>query len=594
MSAVNNRKSRVTPSTRLGLKAALAAALTVGLAGAVPASGKTGAIDRRHRTFVNPLDLPYRYQPIKAPRPGQRIFREAADPTVVFFKGRYWLFASHSYGYWWSSDLLDWHFVEQEGAAVEKYAPTAVVMGNRLYMATSDLGSKIWVTDDPMTGKWEVAAEIPTHYWDPALFLDDDGRLYMYYGLSERNPLFVEELDPGTFKSLTPPTPISASRDVESRGWEVVGDTNELHEKPSYIEGAWMTKHAGRYYLEYSAPGTEWKGYANGILTSGSPIGPFVYQPYSPFAIKPTGFVAGAGHGSTFQGPGGKWWHVGTTTISQRHIFERRLALFPTRFTAQGELVSDTYLADYPRYIDGNRELTGWMLLSRKKPVTASSQIDGFPAGNAVDEEIRTWWSAATGDPGEWMQIDLGESKRIEAIHINFADHDSLGEGISRDAYRYRLELSNDGRHWHTALDTLATGRDAPHDYQVLSKPELARFVRLSNLHSPDGAKFSLYDLRVFGRGKGALPEQVRGVGASRNPADPRRTVVRWRPARRAQFYIVRLGTSPEMLSQSFQVYDGATSANINTLTSGQEYYVAVDAVNDVGIRRAGSTSRMQ
>lgn len=575
---------------KLALGVALSTALGCLAASPAPASGT----DRRLATFVNPINLPYRYQPIRIPQPGKSVFREAADPTVVFFKGRYWLFASHSHGYWWSTDLLRWTFVEQQGAGVEKYAPTAVVIGDRLYMATSDLSSKIWVTDDPMTGKWEAAADIPNHYWDPALFLDDDGRLYMYYGLSEAKPLLVEELDPRTFKSLSAPTPIPASRSKETRGWEVVGDNNELEAKPSYIEGAWMTKHGGRYYLEYSAPGTEWKGYANGILTSKSPMGPFTYESYSPFAIKPTGFVAGAGHGNTFQGPGGKWWHFGTTTVSKRHIFERRLALFPARFTRSGQLVADTYLADYPRYIDGNRELTGWMLLSRRKAVTVSSELQGYPAGNAVDEEVRSWWSAKTGDAGEWLQIDLGASKRIEAVQINFADQDSMGKGISTDAYRYKLEVSDDGQRWRTALDMTAKRADAPHDYQVLPRPEQARFVRLTNVHSPDGGKFSLYDLRVFGKGSGPLPRAVSGVTAARDPADGRKMTVRWTPSQGAEFYVVRVGAAPGMLTQSFQVYDGETSTRIGTLNKDQPYFVAVDAVNEVGVRRALTTTRVK
>ncbi len=339
--------------------------------------------------------------------------------------------------------------------------------------------------------------------------------------------------------------------------------------------------------------GTEWKGYANGILTSDRPMGPFVYHSYNPFAIKPNGFVAGAGHGSTLQGPGGLWWHFGTTTISQRHIFERRLALFPARFTRTGEIVVDSYLADYPRYIDGDRELTGWMLLSRKKPVTVSSELAGFPAANAVDEEIRSWWSATTGSAGEWIQIDLGAKKQIEAVQINFADQDSTGKGISTDVYRYRLELSDDGKRWRTALDRSAQGRDAPHDYQVLPRADTARFVRLSNVHSPDGGKFSLYDLRVFGNGGGSRPAAVKGATARRNPVDERKATVRWKPARGAQFYIVRIGAAPELMTQSFQVYDGETSVQINTLNAGQAYYFAVDAVNEAGIRRAVQTARM-
>lgn len=579
---------------KFGLGRTLIAAIASGQMLFVPASGKSSAPDRRMATFANPIDLPYRYQPIKDPKVTTGVFREAADPTVVFFKGRYWLFASHSHGYWWSTNLLDWTFVEQKGAGVERYAPTAVVIGDRLYMATSDMSSKIWVTDDPMTGEWEAAANIPAHYWDPALFLDDDGRLFMYYGLSEKNPLLVEELDPKTFKSLTPKTPIPASRDVENRGWEVVGDTNEQEDKPSYIEGAWMTKHGGRYYLEYSGPGTEWKSYANGLLTATSPMGPFTYARYSPFAIKPSGFVAGAGHGSTFRGPDGKWWHVGTTTISKRHIFERRLALFPASFTKAGELVADTYLADYPRYIDGKRELTGWMPLSRKKAVTASSTLDGFPAGNAVDEDIRSWWSARTGNAGEWYQIDLGASKRIEAVQINFADQDSVGKGISADTYRYSLQLSDDAKQWRTVIDTSGKGRDAPHDYRVLPRTERARYVRLTNVHSPDGGKFSLSDLRVFGKGDGRPPAAVGGVSAVRNPSDGRKSTVSWRPAQGAEFYVVRIGAAPHLMNQSFHVYDGAMSVNINTLTKGQIYYVAVDAVNEAGIRRAIKTVVMQ
>lgn len=566
------------------------AALVQGAVPAAPAFGK-GAADRRMSSFANPIDLPYRYQPIKDPKATTAVFREAADPTVVFFKGRYWLFASHSHGYWWSTDLLDWTFVEQKGAGVERYAPTAVVIADRLYMATSDLSSKIWVTDDPMTGEWEAAADIPPHYWDPALFLDDDGRLYIYYGLSEKFPLYVEELDPKTFKSLTPKTAIPASRDVARRGWEVVGDANDEEAKPTYIEGAWMTKHGGRYYLEYSGPGTEWKSYANGMLTAAHPMGPFTYEPYSPFAIKPSGFVAGAGHGSTFKGPDGKWWHVGTTTISKRHIFERRLALFPASFTKAGELIADTYLADYPRYIDGDRELTGWMLLSRKKAVTASSTLAGFPEANAVDEDIRSWWSARTGNPGEWYQIDLGALKRIDAFQINFSDQGSIGKGISKETYRYTLEVSDDGKNWRIAIDAAKAGRDAPHDYQVLSRAVRARYVRITNVHSPDGGNFSLSDLRVFGKGGGKPPSAVGGVRIVRSPSDGRKSKVSWNASKGADFYIVRVGAAPHLLNKSFQVYDGATSVDVNTLTDGQTYHVAVDAVNEAGIRRGPKTA---
>ena len=45
-----------------------------------------------------------------------------------------------------------------------------------------------------------------------------------------------------------------------------------------YIEGAFMTKHDGLYYLQYACPGTQYNTYADGVYTSRSPLGPFVRQ----------------------------------------------------------------------------------------------------------------------------------------------------------------------------------------------------------------------------------------------------------------------------------------------------------------------------
>ena len=542
-----------------------------------PATGWT--TPDRMQTYANPVDLPYRYQTIRTS------FREAADPTVLRFKGRYWLFASHSRGYWHSTDLLHWQFVTPSGYDVGKYAPTAVVMDGKVYLTTSENPRKIWVSDDPMSGLWRVAAELPVVINDPALFLDDDGRLYLYEGLSPTAPIDVYELDRKTLQPIARAA-VPASRDPANQGWEVPGDRNERVQDPSYIEGAWMNKVGGRYYLQYAAAGTEHRIYADGVLVADKPMGPFAYQPGNPFSVKPTGFATGAGHGSTFQGTDGRWWHMATVTISRRFLFERRLDLFPATVTRAGDLVADTYLGDYPHYIGGNRGLTGWMLLSRHKPVTVSSTLDGFPAGNAVDEDIRTWWSARSGTAGEWLQVDLGAMKRIEAIQTNFADQDSVGKGISTDAYAYVIEVSPDAIHWKMAIDKSRAGRDAPHDYQVLPRATRARYVRIRNLHSPDGGKFSLSDLRVFGKGLGARPAAVDAVTASRNPSDARRATIAWHPARGADFYIVRFGPRRDLLNQNYQVYDGQTALDIASLTKGTGYYVAVDAVNEVGIAR--------
>ena len=143
------------------------------------------------QTICNPIDLSYRFSIDKPSR------REAADPTIVVFKDKYFLFASKSGGYWYSDDLVNWTFIETNDIPTEEYAPTAIeIKGSLYFLASSTEKSTIYKTDDPLSGKWNVALdslEIPV--WDPAFFLDDDDRLYLYWGCSDNNPIYGVELD---------------------------------------------------------------------------------------------------------------------------------------------------------------------------------------------------------------------------------------------------------------------------------------------------------------------------------------------------------------------------------------------------------------
>jgi len=457
-------------------------------------------------------------------------------------------------------------------------------MDNKVYLTSGEGNTKLWVTDDPASGKWTIAADFGIAFGDPDLFLDDDGRLYMYDGVDDKTPLRVTELNRKTFQKIRQ-AEIPQGRSEATRGWEISGDKSDQPEIPAWIEGSWMNKHDGTYYLQFAAPGTQFKTYGDGVLTSKDPMGPFTYAPYSPFSFKPTGFISGAGHSSTFAALDKRYWHIASMSISRRHPFERRLGLFPAEFTHHGQLVTDTYLGDYPHYISGNRSLVGWMLLSRRKPVTASSAMEGHSPELATDEDVRTWWSAKSGDPGEWLQMDLESEKTIEAFQINFADEGSSQLGLTNDVYRYVLEVSSDSHTWHIAVNHEKDGRDGPDDYEVLPLPTRGRYIRVRNIHSPNGAKFSLSDLRVFGRGSLAPPEKVSGIEVRRDPNDGRHATVTWKLSQRAEFYIVRLGANSKKLTLNYQVYDGATTLMIPSLNSGVSYSVTVDAVNEGGIK---------
>jgi xylan 1,4-beta-xylosidase len=551
-------------------------------------------------TFCNPLDLPYHFQLDKPVR------REAADPTMVAFKGEWWLFASKSGGYWHTADFATWKFVEPAGLPLEDYAPTAEIIDGRLCFSSGH--GAIYTTDDPAVGNW-VKLSGMHGAGDIDLFADDDGRVYVYYGCSDKTPIWGEELDPKQgFKTIQGPVNLISGKPAE-HGWEikreprVTKDIEAEMQNPKfkpYIEGAWMTKVNGRYYLQYAAPGTELDGYGDGVYVGEHPLGPFTYQPSNPFSFRPTGFARGAGHSSTFQDAKGNYWHIGTITIARRAMFERRLGIFPMKFFPDGQVACNTCLGDYPQYLPGvaanpfESNSPGWMLLSLNKPAEASSSLDGFPVNQAFDETIKTWWSAATGNSNEWLKVDLGSVVKIQAIQINFADEGATNLGRLRDdAYRYIVEVSNNGKKWRTFLDKKDNLRDAPHDYAELSQPVTGRYVRLTNLHTPAGARFSVSDLRVFGKANGSAPAAVSKITALREAADGRRASISWEASKGAEFYIVRYGVRPDRLYTDFQVYD-ATSLDLRSLNAGVTYYVTVDAISASGITRGPTAIPIQ
>jgi beta-xylosidase len=184
--------------------------------------------------------------------------------------------------------------------------------------------------------------------WDPALFYDEElDKWYMYWGSSNVNPIYGSELDKnlrlkykGDYKELIYLHP-------EEHGWERFGRDHRSTITP-FTEGAWMTKHKGKYYLQYGAPGTEYNVYANGTYVGDHPLGPFTYAPYNPISYKPGGFVTGAGHGNTFQDNYGNYWNTGTPWVAVNWNFERRIAMFPTGFDNDGQMYANTRFGDLP------------------------------------------------------------------------------------------------------------------------------------------------------------------------------------------------------------------------------------------------------
>lgn len=535
-----------------------------------------------NNAFCNPLNLNYRFQLDEPSR------REAADPTVVLFKGKYYLFASKSGGYWTSDNLLNWSFITTTDLPLEDYAPTALVMNDAVYFMALD--NKIYKSINPSNGKWQVVKEnFPFTPSDPCLFLDDDGRLYLYHGLSPAKPIKGIELDTKTFEPIGEQVEFMKSNRAIF-GWERPGDYNTESSK-TFVEGAWMTKHKGKYYLQYSVPGTQYKSYNDGVYTSESPLGPFKAADTNPCSYKPEGFIAGAGHSSTFLDKWGNYWHIVSMTISVKHRFERRLGMFPAFFDKDGTFYTYTAFGDFPHVVP-QKTMHGpedyqpsGMLLSYKKTVEVSSTLAGHPKEYATDEEIRKYWSAETGNKGEWILVDLQNSCKVNGVQINYFDEATSVLGRNDSIYyQYLLEYSNDKKSWKTLADKGTNKTDVPHDYLQLQAPVSARYIRLTNYHVPDG-KFAISGLRVFGKGNGKQPQSVSSFNAVRDAADARNVTLSWTKDADASGYNIRYGTAPDKLYLNYQVLD-ANSLTIHSLNALKTYYFTIDAFNENGITK--------
>lgn len=555
-------------------------------------------------SYCNPLNISYNYEPYNDNSIKGGSFRSAADPMGLTYKNEYFLFSTNQGGFHYSKNLSDWDFAtatfQRRPADDDVCAPAAYVSGDTLFYTGSTYeGLPVWYSTEPKSGRFRQAIGrnvLPS--WDPCLFLDDDGELYLYYGSSNEYPLKAVQLSRVDF------SPISKIHDVmmlhpDAHGWERFGMNNddEVTLRP-FTEGAYMTKHDGKYYFQYGAPGTEFKIYADGVYVADSPLGPFTYQKHNPISYKPGGFVQGAGHGGTFADFRGNYWHVATCMLSLKYKFERRIGLYPVNFDPDGVMYCTTAFGDYPTW-NADRDIknpadrfTGWMLLSYRKDVKVSSTDSIFEAKNLTDENIRTYWAAKTGNPSEWVQIDLGASKTVRALQLNFYDCNTVQHNRANDTYyQYRIFASSDALHWTLVVDKSNNDKDAPHDYVELAAPLSTRYLKVENLHIPGGGNFCLSEFRVFGNAEGTLPAAVRGFKVLRDKNDPRRAMISWARQADAYGYNVYYGTAPDKLYNCITV-NGEGSYDMRGLDRDTTYYFSIEALGETGRSAMSKTLR--
>lgn len=198
-----------------------------------------------------------------------------------------------SYHVFSSHDLVNWtdhgcalHIDDVAWASTHMWAPDAAYRHGRYYLVycayekgTPDFRTALAVCDRPEGPYVDIGPiEGVPHGQDPALFVDDDNRVYLYWGYGGNG--FACELQsdlraaiPGTLLELT-------------------------DQLPGFFEGPFVHKYRGKYYLSYAAlPDGDWPQ-AMFYATAEHPMGP--YEAQGEYVSRFEG-QAGTNHGSIVQ-----------------------------------------------------------------------------------------------------------------------------------------------------------------------------------------------------------------------------------------------------------------------------------------------------
>jgi beta-xylosidase len=267
-----------------------------------------------------------------------------ADPTIFQQGGRFYLYGTvegasgNGFNAYISTNLKEWKLAGNNGGVVLRkgeafgttgfWAPQVFKYQDKFYMAYV-ANENIALAESnspagPFTQQTKEPLAAPVKQIDPFVFIDDDGRKYLYHvRLIEGNKIFVAEMR-DDFSAIKPETVrecITATEDWENTAkadWPVA-------------EGPSVLKHKGTYYLIYTANDFRNPDYAVGYATSSSPLGPWKKWSGNPIMSRKHIGENGTGHGDFFR-RGKDLFYVFHTHHSADKVGPRKTALVKLRF----------------------------------------------------------------------------------------------------------------------------------------------------------------------------------------------------------------------------------------------------------------------
>jgi xylan 1,4-beta-xylosidase len=429
-------------------------------------------------------------------------FRELADPSALWHEGKWYLypsvrmaFVSEDEGRTWRSAPLN---VPDIG-----YAPSIVKHGGRFLLIASE--SDLYSGPTPL-GPFEKIGplQIPKvpgipGQGDPMLFSDDDGRLFYFWGCTPRSGIWGVELD-----AANPTRAIGEPREMipfapDTYPWERLGNWNQ-DPNLGWMEGGWMVKHGGRYYLTYSAGGTQWRTYAMGCYVSDSPLGPFTPQKRNPMFRTTDGLITGSAHGCVVAGPRDSLWTFYTVFAGVAHGFERRVGMDIAAIDEHGELYVPA-ATSMPHALPsaGGEAAPAWLPLNDGDFTIGSSTAPNLPGRFAVDNSMLTWWQPAAEDRQPILTTRFSNRAAIHAVRVIWRDVGlDTPNGVVSGPIRYRIEAETAKDTWTTIIDRNASAEDFLIDYREC-EPTSATRARIVIVGAPEGITPAVAEFTVFG-----------------------------------------------------------------------------------------------
>ena len=335
----------------------------------------------------------------------------------------------------------------KEWTQSELYAPDVVEKDGKYYLYAYIVGSKgcVGVADKP-EGPFKLLSRYKYSendagddgiFNDAGVLVDDDGKVYIYYGFTESN---FNEINPVNMYEII----------GGSHMRPVIPDSDDVPEDRRFFEASSPRKINGRYYLIYSPR----KGSRLAYAISDSPKGPFEYKGY--IVDNSVDYPGGNNHGSLMQVNG--QWYIFYHKMTNNTIMSRRACVEPVEIFPDGtippvEMTSlgfdkslDPYKptpAEIACVLKGGCFVTELDIFDRPVVNIKKGAVIGFKYFDFGDDFSSVRYTCALKVRGQ------GCHSRVDVILDDYENGELIGEvrvGLSDGVYKGKIKAVT-GRH---------------------------------------------------------------------------------------------------------------------------------------------------